>query len=213
MHLGLGSFFRAHQAWYTDRAPDAEEWGIAAFTGRSRDLTDVLSAQDGLYTLVTRAADGDRFDVVGSVSSVHGATTTTRGSATSPHPDVACRRRSRSPRPATSAAPTAASTSTDPEVRADVETLRRDPTALVRTAPGRLLAGLAARRRADAGPLALVPCDNLPDNGALVGRVLSDLAEQVDPDLAAWIDECASAVTTVVDRITPRPNAGRRSRS
>ena len=94
-----------------------------------------------------------------------------------------------------------------PHVRADVETLRRDPTALVRTAPGRLLAGIDARRRADAGPLALVPCDNLPDNGAVVGRVLRDLAEQVDPDLAAWVDECASAVTTVVDRITPRPTA------
>ena len=35
VHLGLGNFFRAHQAWYTDRAPDAAEWGIAAFTGRS----------------------------------------------------------------------------------------------------------------------------------------------------------------------------------
>ena len=35
VHLGLGNFFRAHAAWYTDRAPDADEWGIAAFTGRS----------------------------------------------------------------------------------------------------------------------------------------------------------------------------------
>ena len=31
VHLGLGNFFRAHQAWYTDHAPDAEQWGIAAF--------------------------------------------------------------------------------------------------------------------------------------------------------------------------------------
>ena len=35
VHLGLGNFFRAHQAWYTDNASDAAEWGIAAFTGRS----------------------------------------------------------------------------------------------------------------------------------------------------------------------------------
>ena len=35
VHLGLGGFFRAHQAWYTGAAPDAEQWGIAAFTGRS----------------------------------------------------------------------------------------------------------------------------------------------------------------------------------
>ncbi|MBD3781080.1 MAG: mannitol dehydrogenase family protein, partial [Micrococcales bacterium] len=33
VHLGLGNFFRAHQAWYTHRAPDGAGWGIAAFSG------------------------------------------------------------------------------------------------------------------------------------------------------------------------------------
>ena len=33
-HLGLGNFFRAHQAWYTEHAPDAADWGIAAFCGK-----------------------------------------------------------------------------------------------------------------------------------------------------------------------------------
>ncbi|MFP5334693.1 MAG: mannitol dehydrogenase family protein, partial [Actinomycetes bacterium] len=73
VHLGLGSFFRAHQAWYTDWAPDADAWGVAAFAGRSRDLADTLEEQGGAYTLVTRAADGDRFDVVGSVVRAHAA--------------------------------------------------------------------------------------------------------------------------------------------
>ena len=54
VHLGLGNFFRAHQAWYTDQAPDAAEWGIAAFTGRSAAMADALNPQDGLYTLITR---------------------------------------------------------------------------------------------------------------------------------------------------------------
>ena len=63
--------------------------------------------------------------------------------------------------------------------------------------------GIAARRRADAGPLALVPCDNLGGNGTVVARVLRDLAEQVDPGLTAWVVESVSAVTTMVDRITP----------
>ena len=206
VHLGLGSFFRAHQAWYTDRAPDGGTWGIAAFTGRSRGLTDILSAQEGLYTLVTRAADGDRFDVIESISSVHAAddhaawlrhlASPDLGAVTITITEFGYLRRA-----------DGALDGDHPHIRADVETLRRDPSALVRTAPARLLAGIDARRRADAGPLALVPCDNLPDNGAVVGRVLRDLAEQVDPDLAAWVDECASAVTTVVDRITPRPTA------
>jgi fructuronate reductase len=71
VHLGLGNFFRAHQAWYTDRASDAGDWGIAAFSGRRSELADALNAQEGLYTLVTRAADGDRFDLLGSVSRAH----------------------------------------------------------------------------------------------------------------------------------------------
>ncbi len=29
VHLGLGNFFRAHQAWYTDRAPDAARLGLS----------------------------------------------------------------------------------------------------------------------------------------------------------------------------------------
>src|SRR3954451_14165938 len=54
-----------------------------------------------------------------------------------------------------------------PEARQDADALRRDPSAPVRTAPARLLAGFAARRRAYAGPIALIPCDNVAGNGAI----------------------------------------------
>jgi len=203
VHLGLGNFFRAHQAWYTDRASDAEAWGIAAFTGRSRGLVDALTAQEGLYTLVTRAADADRFGVIGSLSTAYGADDHDAWLRHLASPDV------RAVTLTITEAGYLCGADGDldrdrPEVRADVQMLHRDPTAHGRTAPGRLLAGIAARRRADAGPLTLVPCDNLPANGAVVGRVLHGMAEQVDPDLAAWLAESVSTVTTVVDRITPR---------
>jgi fructuronate reductase len=73
VHLGVGNFHRAHQAWYTSRSPDADQWGIAAFTGRRRDTADALRPQDGLYTLITRNADGDSFELVGALSAVHAA--------------------------------------------------------------------------------------------------------------------------------------------
>ena len=44
----------------------------------------------------------------------------------------------------------------------------------------------------------------MPDNGAMVARVVAELAAAVDPGLAGWIDENVSFVTTMVDRITPR---------
>src|SRR4029453_6884527 len=73
VHLGIGNFHRAHQAWYTAHSPDADQWGIAAFTGRRTDMADALKPQDGLYTLITRSGDGDSFELVGALWAVPGA--------------------------------------------------------------------------------------------------------------------------------------------
>ncbi|HZB49026.1 MAG TPA: mannitol dehydrogenase family protein [Mycobacteriales bacterium] len=203
VHLGLGNFFRAHQAWYTERAPDAAAWGYGAFVGRGTGLADAMTPQDGLYTLITRAADGDRFEVIGSVSRAHafddaeawaGYFASAGVRAVSITVTEAGYRRG----------PDGGLDRDDAGVRTDVEALRAGSPGGVRSAPGRLVAGLAARRRADAGPVTLVPCDNLPGNGAVAARVVHDLAEAVDPQLAAWIEESVSTVTTMVDRITPR---------
>src|SRR5919199_1558726 len=74
VHLGLGNFHRAHQAWYTAHASDAADWGIAAFTGRRPGVAEQLASQDGLYTLITRSADGDTFDLVDQLVAVHPST-------------------------------------------------------------------------------------------------------------------------------------------
>ena len=204
LHLGLGSFFRAHLCWYTEHAPDAAGWGFAAFPGRGNAaLVGDLNEQQGLYTLVARAADADRFEVLSSLSRAHAAadhnawlryfqapelsavtiTVTEAGYLAGPDGGLDVGR---------------------PQVQADIETLRKDPTGLVATAPARLVAGIAARRQADAGPLALVPCDNTPGNGALAERVVRDLAQLIDSGLAAWLEDSVAVVSTMVDRITPR---------
>ena len=210
-HLGLGQFFRAHQAWYTDRAPDGGEWGYAAFTGRSAGVVDDLRAQDGLYTLVTRAPDGDDFDVVSSLSAVYAAADHDAWRDCWASPELAVvtitvteagylRR------------PGGGLDLDRPEVAADVAALKAGATATATatataaaTAPGRLVAGFLARRASGAGPIAVIPCDNLPGNGAVVAEVVRDLADRVDPSLGEWIDTHVTVVSTVVDRITPRP--------
>ncbi|MGX6600565.1 mannitol dehydrogenase family protein [Micromonosporaceae bacterium Da 78-11] len=208
VHLGLGNFFRAHQAWYTAVAPDAGQWGIAAFTGRSRPLTDTLAAQDGLYTLVVRGPSGDGCTTLDAVVAAYPGTDV----------DTWCELLSRPRTAIVTLTVTEAGyrrgrdgglDTDDPDVRADLAVLRApvpgpaDGGSAVRTVPGRLVAGLAARRAAGSGPLAVVSCDNLPGNGAVTARVVTDLATLVDPGLAAWIGEHVSFVTTMVDRITP----------
>src|SRR6201999_4355594 len=57
------------------------------------------------------------------------------------------------------------------------------------TVPGKLVAGLHARRVAGAGPLAVVSCDNLPANGSVTARAVLDFAEAADPALVTWIHD------------------------
>ena len=143
-------------------------WGIAAFTGRSTALADSLTAQDGLYTLITRAAEGDRFEVVSSLARTHPGPDHDAWLGYLASPDV----RGVTLTVTEAAYVRAADGGLDrdrPEIRADVAALRDDLAAPVRTVPARLVAGCAARRRADAGPLALISCDNLPGNGEVLG--------------------------------------------
>ena len=207
VHLGLGNFFRAHQAWYTARATDAHEWGTAAFTGRSTELAAKLTAQDGLYTLITRAADGDSAAIIPTLTRTHPGpdteslvdhladpvvvvvTLTVTEAGYLRGPDGRLDRQS-------------------PDVVADVAVLRSGESSALRTTPGRLVAGLLARRTADAGPLAVVPCDNLPENGRVAATVITDFVELVDPTLGPWITQNVRFVTTMVDRITPATTDG-----
>jgi len=84
----------------------------------------------------------------------------------------------------------------DDELRADLETGRAP-----RTVPGLLIRGLCARRRADAGPIALVSCDNLPANG----HRMRDLVEHLAAATAQtdWVRESVTFPGTMVDRIVP----------
>lgn len=214
VHLGLGAFHRAHQAWYTQRASDGAQWGIAAFTGRRPDAATALAAQDGLYTLIERAGDGDSFELMTSIVQAHDGA------------DVAALERLVAA-PATAMvtltiteaaynlAADGALDLTNPAVQADVDALRAltspagthdagTPAAAAGTAAGRLVQALAARRVAGAGPIAVVSCDNLANNAIAARAAIGGLADVVDPGLGAWIAENVSFVGTSIDRITPR---------
>jgi fructuronate reductase len=204
VHVGLGSFHRAHQAWYTDAADPA--WGIAAFTGRGPRQATALAEQDGLYTLLERSAAGDTATVVRSIVEARDGADLTRFTELVAAPGTAVITIT-----VTEAGYRLRADGTpdldDPDVAVDLATLAggvesaRPPV----TALGRILAGLRARRTAGSGPLAIVPCDNIPGNGRLVRDALLALAERADPGLAAWIASSVAVVSTSVDRIAPAP--------
>ena len=210
IHLGIGNFTRAHQAWYTEHAADADEWGIAGFPGRTtlepkdspRD--DALDAQEGLYQLDVQHPDGDKVEVISAVSasfrshdieswtrlfadpqvSILTSTITEAGYCRTPSGDLDLG---------------------NPDVIADLDKLKAGRLDVaVFTGPAKFVRGLLARRAADAGPITFVPCDNVPDNGEMAERIIRQAAEYVDETLVEWIDQNVGFVTTMVDRITPR---------
>lgn len=203
VHFGLGNFYRAHQAWYTHHASDAADWGYAAFEGRTMGTAAALRSQDNVYTIAFTTAGGDRYECIESITMSYDA---------EDH---------RAWADLCAAASTAIISATvteagycsdgkggvnlgDPAVAEDIERLRAGRID-VNSTPARLVAGLLARRASGAGPVALMSCDNLLENGTIMRQVVRATAAQVDPMLNAWIDENVSFVTTMVDRITPRP--------
>jgi fructuronate reductase len=216
VHIGLGAFHRAHQAWYTQHADD--DWGIVAFTGRSPRAAQQLAHQDGIYTLVTRSARGDTHEIIDSIVEVHDGTDlaalTTHIAATTAIITLTI----------TEAGYHCIVGANPPDLDVDDPAVRHDITALraiigdgrtaithqdwrtleLTTVPARIVLGLAARRDADAWPLAIMSCDNLPHNGAVARAAITTIAEHVDPQLAEWIREHVSFVDSSIDRITPR---------
>jgi fructuronate reductase len=176
VHIGIGNFSRAHQAWYT-MAVDAErEWGICAFTGRRPDVAEALAPQQGLYTLIERGTASDSLSVVEVLSDVRPGSDLDAFTAAVASPQTAL----------------VTLTVTEAGYRPAA-----DP-------PQRLAAALVERHRRHAGALAIVSCDNLHTNGEVLRERVLTQAEPIDEQAAGWIDREVSFVSTSVDRITPR---------
>lgn len=219
VHLGLGAFHRSHQAWYTQTADTEGEWGIAAFTGRSPDSAQVLSAQGGLYTLVERGPEGDSYEVITSLSAAYDGADVGRLAELLESRDTAV--------VTITVTEGAYHLRADSTVDLDAEPVAADlallsgwwsisgnlqvplsdgeqAATLPQSMGARLLVGLDARRRAGAGPLAVVSCDNLSHNGRAASEAVLGLADPIDAGLASWVRANVSFVDTSIDRITPR---------
>jgi fructuronate reductase len=205
LHLGLGAFHRAHQAWYTHVVNQLQDtgWGISAFTGRRPDEAERLAPQDGLYTLITRSSSADSAEVVTSISEVHAATDVDAWLDGFGNSRVAvvtltiteagyCRNRD------------GGLDFDAPGVSLDLAALRAGERTPRSTAPGKLVQGLMERRRLGLPGLSIVSCDNLSSNGTITRGVLLELCSAVDSALHDWVATNISFPNTMVDRITPR---------
>lgn len=182
VHLGVGAFFRAHQAVYTEEAIAAGggNWGIAAVAPRSTGVLDALRAQDNLFSVTSRSAAGSDTRVIGSLSALVHAPTAPQEVLR-----LLC----------------------SPAVRVVTLTITEKGYAPRSPAMALLVKGLLARRRADGGPIALVSCDNLPSNGRWLRDVVERAVRRDNAPALEWLRNHVTFPGTMVDRIVPASTA------
>ena len=202
VHLGVGAFHRAHQAWYTEQVLNREggDWGIIGVSLRSAGVRDQLQPQQGLYTVVERDGDQRRCQVIGAISRVLVAPENPQQLIEQlSHPDIRVITLTVTEKGYCYDHATQALNSDDPDVQRDIASFPQSPT----TAIAYLVASLALRaERGDPG-VTLLSCDNLPHNGHILRKVVLDLASKVDPALPGWIETNVTFPCSMVDRIVP----------
>jgi fructuronate reductase len=186
VHVGLGAFHRAHQAWFTAQVDNEKQWGIVAFTGRSAKAAEELASQDGLFTLITRGESGDEFEIVDSIVRAEDGNDTEAFTS------------------AIANAQTAIVTLTITEAGYGMDASGHVDTVNPPATLHRLAVALETRRRVNGQPIALVSCDNMPSNGSMLKVAMSDLFDSFGAESVAWMNANVSFVSTSIDRITPK---------
>lgn len=204
VHVGLGNFHRAHQAWYLHRLMQRglnHDWAIIGAGVRPYDAAQrkKLRKQDYLSTLIQLDPSGASAEVIGAmidyVPVEEGNAALIRRMA-----DPAIRIVSLT---VTEGGyyidPTAKRfDAAHPDIRHDTANPNRP-----RTVFGAMVAALRSRRDQGIGPFTGLSCDNLQGNGAVLRQTLVSLARETDPDLAEWIDSNCTFPNSMVDCIVP----------
>jgi len=200
VHLGLGAFHRAHQAIYTDSVVARDpQWGICGVSLKTPRASLALNAQGGLYTALEKDVSGARARIVGSLrEALFLGSDRARVVARMAAPEVRVVTLTVTEKGYCHDPATGKLNLEHPDIVHDVA----HPDAAA-SAPGLLVAGLAARHAAGAGPLNIVCCDNLPHNGRVVESIVVAFAQARDPALADWIRGHVAFPSTMVDRIVP----------
>ncbi|MDZ7856950.1 D-arabinitol 4-dehydrogenase [Sphaerotilus sp.] len=217
LHLGLGSFHRAHLAVYLHalRKTGDTTWQLAGGNTRP-DMAETiaaLAAQGGAYTLETISPAGEhRYERITSIRQVIPYTPDLAGlvaQGTSADTKII------------SFTVTEAGYYLDAHNRLDLATfadLRADLDAARAGQPGStiyaaLTALLRARMASGAGPVTLLNCDNLRHNGDRSrGGLLEFIGLVGDTALLDWVQTHTTSPNAMVDRITPRPTPDVRER-
>jgi len=204
IHIGLGNFHRAHQAWFLHRLFDeglCHDWAIIGAGVRKPDAIqrEKLKAQDWLTTLIELDPTGKSAEVIGSmIDYIQVEDGNAALIARMAEPDIRIVSLTVTEGGYYVDSATNGFDTAHPDMVHDAAHPQTPKTAF-----GAMIEALRLRRERGHGPFTGLSCDNLQGNGAILRSTLVSLARLSCPDLAAWIDEQCSFPNSMVDCIVP----------
>jgi len=204
VHIGLGNFHRAHQAWYLHRLMQkgkAFNWAIVGAGVRKFDKLQrqKMLKQDFLTTLIELDPKGQSSEIIGSmIDYIHIEDDNASLIKRMTKPDIRI----------VSLTITEGGYYLDPVTKnfdaenPDIVYDASNPDK-PRTAFGAIIAALKIRRANGIGPFTCQSCDNLQGNGLIFRQTLVSLANLSDPHLGEWINNNCSFPNSMVDCIVP----------
>lgn len=204
VHIGVGNFHRAHQAWYLHRLMEvgrAHDWAIvgAGVRPNDADMRARLLAQDCLTTLIELDPAETSAEIVGSMID-YAPVEADNAALIAQMADPAIR--------IVALTVTESGYFVDPatgEFDADHADIRHDVAnpGTPRTAFGAMVEALRRRCAAVDAPFTCLSCDNLQGNGAALRQTVVSLARLTDETLADWIEAECGFPNSMVDCIAP----------
>lgn len=205
VHVGIGGFHRAHQAFYTDQLLQQHgvtDWGICgvALLDHDKKIYDTLAAQDGLYTLLITGADGvTNARVIGSIVEYLFAPNDPNAVIEKmAHPDIKIITLTITEGGYNFNPSTGEFMADNPAIRSDMANPNRPATIF-----GYLTQALKLRKERGLNGITVQSCDNIQQNGAVAREMLLVYISLAEPDLLNWATDHVSFPNAMVDRITP----------
>jgi fructuronate reductase len=199
--LGIGAFHRAHQAFYTEAVLNklGGDWGIIGCSLRSSSVRDQLSPQDGLYTLVERSGEGEKLQIIGCViKNLVGPENPAELISAMSQENIKIVSLTITEKGYCHDPATGNLNPQHPDIEHDLKNLDKPKSAI-----GYIVAALQQRFDAGAKSFTVLSCDNLPNNGEVLEKVVVQFAERISKDLAFWIVANTCFPSTMIDRIVP----------
>jgi mannitol 2-dehydrogenase len=203
-HIGVGGFYRAHQAVYADdllHLGAGNEWGLCGVGLLKHDarIRDVLLEQDCLYTVVERGAHAEHARVIGSMVKflfAPGHTQEVIDALAAPERRIVTLTITEGGYYVHQG--TGEFDAQHPDIQHDLAHPGEPACSF-----GYLLEALDQRRTRGMPPFTVMSCDNLQGNGEIIKKMLLAFAELRDPKLHNWLVENCAFPNSMVDRITP----------